>query len=91
MLRALFFSRDCLSILVVLGGFVGSVLFLESSSLLCSLQVSAMHFLSSVLEVVSHRLVLTTIIGSLTPQMFLPLFILSGTYGVWDKFGMPLK
>ncbi|PQM35213.1 hypothetical protein Pyn_22674 [Prunus yedoensis var. nudiflora] len=43
-----------------------------------------MHFLASLLEVASHRLVLITIISSLTPRMFLPLFILGGTYGVWD-------
>ncbi|CAL2236587.1 unnamed protein product [Prunus armeniaca] len=43
-----------------------------------------MHFLSSLLEAASHRLVLTTIIGSLTPRMFLPLSILGGTVGVWD-------
>ncbi|CAL8156242.1 unnamed protein product [Prunus armeniaca] len=42
-----------------------------------------MHFLSSVLEAASHWLVLTTIIGSLTPRMFLPLSILGGTVGVW--------
>ncbi|CAL8160202.1 unnamed protein product [Prunus armeniaca] len=41
-----------------------------------------MHFLSSLLEAASHRLVLTTIIGSLTPRMFLPLSILGGTVGV---------
>ncbi|CAL8123548.1 unnamed protein product [Prunus armeniaca] len=43
-----------------------------------------MHFLSSLLEAASHRLVLTTIIGSLTPHIFLMLSILSGTVGVWD-------
>ncbi|CAL9001567.1 unnamed protein product [Prunus brigantina] len=43
-----------------------------------------MHFLSSLLEAASHRLVSTTIIGSLTPRMFLLLFILDGTVGVWD-------
>ncbi|CAL9022935.1 unnamed protein product [Prunus brigantina] len=49
-----------------------------------SLQVFAMHFLSSMLEAASHRSDLTTIIGSLTPRMFLPLFIFGGTYGVWN-------